>query len=147
MYGSGPYGEFAYGEGVADSGASNVTIALDQATETDVSNAFAFSRSVSLGQATETDTSRSLSINVVIALGQVTETDQVFALGSLYPVGRATETETALSLTPISQFQFIPLEQIVEADTARTVAVYTVGAIGDAAWVANAYAATGQPIL
>jgi hypothetical protein len=121
----------------ASSGGGAQTVAIGQASETDVAQALtgAVDSITALGQASETDAAQpfTATADAVAAIGQAAETDTAQALtataGSAAAIGQASETDTAQALAAA---QALAIGQAQETDTAQPVTYSAPGAIGQA---------------
>lgn len=109
------------------------TVAIGQASETDLAQAFTGTAGavVAIGQASETDTAQALTAVQAAAIGQAQETDtaQALATAQAQTIGQAQETDTAQAL---SSTQAATIGQASETDTAQAVTYSAPGAIAQA---------------
>lgn len=111
--------------------ASSQALAIGQAAETDLAQALSSGAVVAIGQAAETDLAQALQSNQALAIGQAAETDEAQALssGAVVAIGQALETDSAQALTS-AQAQAIG--QALETDEAQAMAFVAPGIIGQA---------------
>lgn len=114
---------------------SGQTIAVNQATETDLAQAIARVKQKAVGQATETDAAQVITPAnppTVVALGQATETDAAQAVSRVKQRAVAQSVETDAS-QPIGKSKAKAVAQALEADLAQAIAEVKRRAVNQAA--------------
>jgi len=122
-------------------GAAGQTVAVSQATETDLAQPIAWPPQRLVQRALEVDLAQSITAAKARAIGQALETDlaQAITVAKARAIGQALETDLAQPVAPVGP---VLLGQALEVDVAQAVTVAKARAIGQALEVDLAQAIT-----